>query len=591
MRKNLRLLLAISIMATSLSSFTFQIHAEQTDEDVVVIDVVHTNDIHGRSAYQRDTTVGFEKLKTWIHEQNADIVLDAGDTFHGQAFATLEQGQSIAELMKAVGYDAITPGNHDWNYGKDRLKELEDIADTPILAANVTSDGAAFFENKGYIIKDVEGVKVGVFGVFDQDIKGDTAPRNITGLQFDNDVETANALAKQLRDQDCDVVLALTHQLYLEEFTNQLHGVDAIIAGHEHAVMNEDYLDADQKPVKIVETGSYLQNAGHLSIAFDTKQDKIKSVDEELLSAKAAENITSHVSVKQTIQQIQQRQNGILMKPVGRTLVPLVGTWENLRIEETTMGRVVSNAYMDETGADIAFENAGGIRTGKTIPVGLVTYQNIIDTSPYGNYIVTKEISGAAVKNIVEESIQIGVENKVAYDEWKATGNDQVRWPDDNGSYLQFAGIQVTYDVTKPKGERIQQISVKGKALDNNQMYTVATNNYLALGKRFRVLADYPIQHQYAACDEALISFFGKGESYVANAAQTASLVMVKTEVVPEQKPTPDITPETGPSETNNTNNHGLVPTGDPTPWGSLLKLCGISGIAVTKMYSRRKQN
>lgn len=119
---------------------------------------------------------GFEKLATYIDSEDPDLVIDAGDLYHGQAFATMEQGESIARLAEAVGYDLMTPGNHDWNYGKDQLKELGGLSGLQILAGNITQGGTAFFENDGTYIKEIsdtdgDSVKVGVLGVFDQDIK------------------------------------------------------------------------------------------------------------------------------------------------------------------------------------------------------------------------------------------------------------------------------------------------------------------------------------------------------------------------------------------------------------------------------------
>lgn len=121
---------------------------EQVSEPVI-IKIVHTNDIHGRSSFQEDFVVGFEKLAALIAQEQPALILDVGDTFHGQAFATLEQGAGMAELLKSIKYDAMTPGNHDWNYGKDHLKELGQLSEVPILAGNVTEADSGFFSNDG----------------------------------------------------------------------------------------------------------------------------------------------------------------------------------------------------------------------------------------------------------------------------------------------------------------------------------------------------------------------------------------------------------------------------------------------------------
>lgn len=122
---------------------------QQQAPELATIKIVHTNDIHGRSSFQEDFVVGFEKLAALIAQEQPALILDVGDTFHGQAFATLEQGAGMAELLKSIKYDAMTPGNHDWNYGKDRLKELGQLSEVPILAGDVTEADSGFFSNDG----------------------------------------------------------------------------------------------------------------------------------------------------------------------------------------------------------------------------------------------------------------------------------------------------------------------------------------------------------------------------------------------------------------------------------------------------------
>lgn len=497
---------------------------QEKASEPVTIKIVHTNDIHGRSAYQEDSVVGFEKLAALIAQEQPALVLDVGDTFHGQAFATLEQGAGMAELLKAIQYDAMTPGNHDWNYGKDRLQELEKLSEVPILAGNVTEEGRGFFTNDGTLVKTVDGVKIGVLGVFDPILVDSTAPRNTTGLTFSDDTQKATELAGQLREQGCDIVVALSHQLDCEEFVSKTQNIDLLLAGHEHAVMDESYPDADGKQVPVMESGSYFKQVGLVSISYDQSKKEILSITETMTGSATAGVLVSDAGVTSVLDGINGRLTEQLTQVVGTTGVELDGRREELRIQETGMGRIVTAAYLEETGADIAFENAGGIRLGRLLTVGDITVGDIVDTAPFGNYIVTKEISGKAVQSILEKSIEIGIQNKIAYDEWKKTGSDKVRWPDDDGNYLQFGGMTVLYDREKPFGERVMSVQVGHAPLNPEQIYTVATNNYISLGKTYPELADIPERNQYAACDEALIRCIGQGQAWVDAAAEKATL-------------------------------------------------------------------
>lgn len=550
-KKNLCSMRMLSVLCVCLTLFTSSILAQEIGSDnneKVTLDIVHTNDIHGRSSYQEGSVIGFEKLSTYVQTENPDLIVDLGDTFHGQAFATLEEGASMAELIKAIGYDAMTPGNHDWNYGKSRLKELGELADTSILAGNISESELNYFGNNGTLVKTIDGVKVGVLGVFDQDIKAETAPRNIEGLTFANDAEVATMLATQLREEGCDIVIALSHQSYIEDFIKKTKGIDVLLAGHEHITLDETYLDADGKGVKVVESGSYFEKAGKLSIVYDKTEDKIISMNETVLDLSSASNLASDKTVSDLLDTIHQRQSQQLLQVVGTTGQALDGRWDQLRIGETSMGRFVTSAYLYETKADIAFENAGGIRLGKLLPTGNILYQDIIDTSPFGNYIVTKKISGTAVLSILEKSIDIGIRNNAIYNEWQETLSDQIRWPDDNGSYLQFGGLQVSYDTNKMKGERVISVHVGEKKLDPNEMYTVATNNYISLGKAFSELADAPVVNQFSACDEALIRFVELGQDNLDAATTKVGLQEVNPSVeLPEEvkpQPIPEVIPE-----------------------------------------------
>lgn len=538
--------------------------AEGTDSQTT-IQIVHTNDIHGYyeqpdSGNRAPTTVGFEKLKTIIDQADADLVLDAGDTFHGQAFATVEKGESIMELMAAVGYDAITPGNHDWSYGKDALKALGQSMQAQeggvILAANVTrEDGSAFFDTP-YLIKEIAAedgstIRVGVFGVYDPKLSSSTAPANVEGLVFQDDVKTANALADQLKNQEgCDLVIALSHHLNCDAFVAQTRNIDLLIAGHEHKVINEDAADLDGKPVRIVETGSHFANVGVLKVVYDTEKDQLipELTEERLISAADSKELAADPAVKEKIAQIKERQAGILQQVVGYSEEDMPYSWEEIRLAEQKIGRVVTASYLAQTGADVAIENAGGIRGG--IDEGDILYQNIISISPYGNYIVVKEVTGATLLDALETSIEIGMQSSAVYAKQLAAveaGEDpmQYTWPDNSGSYLQFGGIAVEYDPGKEAGSRVLSAKIDGKDVDPDALYRVATNNYVAASSDYPALAASPTVNEYGTCEEAIVAFV-KDTAALTAAANTPNLT-AKTAQTPDTPDSP-VTPDDQPS-------------------------------------------
>ena len=200
------------------------------------------------------------------------------------------------------------------------------------------------------------------------------------------------------------------------------------------------------------------------------------------------------------------------------------------------LGNVITDAYLLATGADIAFENAGGIRA--SIAAGTVTYGDVINVSPYGNYVVTKKLTGAQIKEMLESSLTIQKNCIVANDsgEWDA-------WPNDSGSYLQVGGITVRFDPAQPAGERVLSVQKDGQELDDTKEYTVAVNNYLAGSDSYPQLADAAEVGEYSCCEELLIQFFEQGSDAVTASAAKQNMIQTTKETVEPEQPSVPVTP------------------------------------------------
>lgn len=483
-------------------------------EAQTAIQIVFTNDLHGYYQSDPGNEIGFPVLKTVADENGADLILDAGDTFHGQAFATLEQGLGMAELMNAVGYDAVTPGNHDWSYGADRLKELAEIGGFSVLASNVTrTNGDLFFADTPYLVKDVTAddgteLKVGVVGVIDDAFYTSTAPENVADLTFGDEAAAATETAKTLRETEgCDIVVAITHESDPESFVAGTSGIDAVLAGHEHILIDESYPDSEGKSVPVVEAGYYFGAMGVVEIVYNNEADAVAAVDAEILTAADTADVAADAEVSALIDEIEARQADKLDEVVGTVDQDYAYSWEEIRVSEQPIGKLVASAYIDRTGADIAFENAGGIRGG--LKTGDVTYRDIISISPYGNVLVTKELTGAEILEILNHSLEISAACDEIYELQKIAvenGEDpyQYSWPDNSGSVIQFGGVSITVG---EDGKISSAVLSNGEQLDSGKTYVVATNNYFAGSSEYPALAAAPTVKEYCTCEEALIRY------------------------------------------------------------------------------------
>ena len=511
------------------------------------VKIVHTNDIHARvEEDDYNQVIGMDRLsgiaQAFTEGADGSLMLDSGDTFHGQSIATLVKGESVAKLMKACGYDAMTTGNHDWSYGKDRLKELGGIANVKILSGNIkNADGTSFFDTDELvkeITKNGKTLKIGVFGVSDPEMKNKTTPSNVEGLDFQDAVAYARKEAAALKAEGCDVVIALSHTLDPKNVAAQVDGVDLWLCGHEHIELSESVTTPDGSTTYVSESGHYLNSVGLIDLNCTMDENGSVHVDYKKTSVdyEAAQNYPKDASVTAVLDTIKAENETVLNRVIGTSPVELDGVWEHIRIGQTNLGNVITDAYLLATGADIAFENAGGIRA--SIAAGTVTYGDVINVSPYGNYVVTKKLTGAQIKEMLETSLTIQKNCIVANDsgEWDA-------WPNDSGSYLQVGGITVRFDPAQPAGARVLSVQKDGQDLDDTKEYTVAVNNYLAGSDSYPQLAGAVETGEYSCCEELLIRFFEQGsDTVMASAAKQNMIQTTKEAEEPGQPPVP-VTP------------------------------------------------
>lgn len=623
------------------------------------VTVMHTNDIHGSYNASKGTgTVGFDGLAVLYSAQgNApDLLLDAGDTFHGQSFATMSEGKSIAELMDtfyADGYDATTPGNHDWSYGADKLRTMtgNSTTSTPfaMLCANATSSNGVWSSSITKTLnrtwKDGEDsptfnykIKVGVVGAMDESLGSSLRADLVAGTSFSSAANAINAEAEQLRKEGCDVVVCIAHTLDAKTFATRLRGVDALIAGHEHINLNEKVTGADGKTIHVVEAGSAFAEVGLLSVPYeyDTKgtestDDDTVAVyagksDEKLYTAKDVNVLLTDPNKGSTYQSILDEVHNNKIKPLDDAFSAasseVLGTsstnyfygedatgthgWETVRTTDfrpskesdttkaQTIGHVICGSYLALTDADLAIENAGGIRGG--IAAGDVTAGNVIAISPYGNTVETWTMTGADFLTALEHSLQISDECNHSYElqqAYVAAGHteqeaqDMYKWRDDSGSVLSFGGINVTIDWTQSEGKRIVSATLTkdGSTLDPAKTYTVATNNYIITNTTdFPTFANATKHTEWGTCESALRALIGQNswESKMASLAGTISFGSAAVDPTPTPAPTPEPSPQTDTTTTKvitKKTTGKLAATGDRTL--AMVGACLIGGIVI----------
>lgn len=463
-------------------------------KDATTLKIIHTNDIHGNVKDDGKSTIGFAKFTTYVNETRAKeenvLVLDAGDMFQGLPFANLEKGQSVIELANRAGYDAMTVGNHEFDFGAANLFDnIISKLDFKVLAANVFKGKEQALSS--YMIKEIDGVKVGIFGMATQETAFKSHPDNTVGYSFTDMIEAAKKSVKDLKEKEqVDVVIMLAHLgLYEGDYTSDLvakavEGIDVIVDGHSHTELPEGLMVND---TLIVSTGTAFKNVGEVELTI--KEGQVVNKEAELLDYSAFKEVTPDQAVTQIIEKVEAAQKPILERVVGQTAVDLIGERTTVRTGESNLGQLATDAMIDLTGADVAITNGGGIRA--SIKAGDITMKDMITVFPYGNTIMVKEMTGKDIKAALEHGVN--------------------EYPNEKGGFPHTAGITFTLNAYKQVGNRISDIKVAGVPMDLNKTYTVVTNDFMAAGgDGYEMFKAYPIKAEYNTLMDTLLDYVEK---------------------------------------------------------------------------------
>ena len=492
MRKFLSVLLAMAmVLSLTVTGFAIEDTATTREPEVMTEEatmagktvILHTNDVHGAV----EGYAYIAQLKADYEAKGAEVILvDAGDFSQGTTYVSTTKGADAVTMMNAAGYDVVTLGNHEFDYGYAQLKENMSKAKFKVVCADVfNEDGTPIFD-ASYTYTTKSGVKVGFFGMETPETQTKANPALIKGLTFATDDAFTKAAADQVAAlKDADVVICLAHlgvdaesaPYRSTDLYAAVKGIDFIIDGHSHTVMTKG-----EKGEPIQSTGTAFKNIG--VIVIDNASKKIES--NSLFEIK--EDTAKDAAVSAAAKTIVDRVNAEYGVVFAKSEVTLNGAKapNGNRDSETNNGDLITDAMLwkvmqNKEGltvdADhvVAITNGGGIRAA--IKPGDVTKKDINTVLPFGNTVVTIYITGEELLEVLEAS----------------TYSLPV------GGFPQVAGINFTlstavaYDANAetypastyygPKSiNRVVINSINGKEFKADDTYAVVTNNFVAGG-------------------------------------------------------------------------------------------------------------
>ena len=495
-RKNLRTLLAGVMTAAMLVSLVPAALAAEGDETRLTI--IGTSDTHGNiwgysyEDMKESSADGLARISTYVNQVRAEnpntILVDAGDTIQGTIMTDDLYSKDTADhpvpaALNYMKYDAWTLGNHEFNFGVDTLKSILEQTDVPVLAANIKNADGSYFTGAGYTIVERDGVKVAIIGVTTPNIpRWDGTKQGVSDLTFEPLADAVAACIDEIGDQ-ADVIMVSTHAGLDAEYStdgsdaaqtilDKCPEVDVLQLGHTHTT----YINNESIPV-----GETKSNAGEV-----VRYDLTLNADKEITSATVETVSMADVEPDQGLRDVpaikaaQEKtvsfiQDNVLGHAAAdfQPINEIKGLPEG-RLQDTAVIDLIGTVQLENSGADVTavalFKDTSDLKKGN------LNYGNIFDIYKYPNVLYTVKVTGAEMKAYMEWAAE-------CWNQWEE-GDINISFNPDKAGYLHdhFIGLNYEVNLSKPAGQRIENVTFKGEPLADDQVLTLCVNDYRYTG-------------------------------------------------------------------------------------------------------------
>jgi 2',3'-cyclic-nucleotide 2'-phosphodiesterase (5'-nucleotidase family) len=427
--------------------------------DIYLMDETAMADGRRRGGFARLAAVVKAERARGLTEGRRVIVAHAGDTLSPSLMSSVDRGAHIVALTNIIQPDIFVPGNHEFDFGKSIFLDRIAEAKFPLFAANLrTAQGERLSGFKDRAIVDLDGVRIGLTGAAYEGSHRLSSPGDLT---FRPTVETMQSEAAALRRDGADLVVAVMHADRSRTLTLATTGeVDLILTGHTH-----DLLVAYDGRVATAESSYDAHYVTMIDVAVEVtlRDGKRQSSWRPQFRVVDTATITPDPAVAAVVAAYQRRLGDSMNVPLATTAVELDSRVTTVRAREAAIGNLIADAMRRAARADVAVMNGGGIRGGKVYPPGtVITRRDVLAELPFGNRLVTIEVSGRNLSQALE--------------------NGLTQLPNVSGRFPQLSGVAINIDPGRPPGGRILSITVGGAPLQPERIYRVATNDFLARG-------------------------------------------------------------------------------------------------------------
>ncbi|NIZ47274.1 5'-nucleotidase C-terminal domain-containing protein [Entomospira nematocerorum] len=452
-------------------SFSLLFFSCLQSSDLHEIHIISSNDIHGYALWEEDSLVSYDDIFMYanlIRESTKDVLLlDAGNFLQGSMPVNINQGKNAVIAKNLVGYDALSIGNHDFDFGGDRLLELLKTMDMPLLAANTTFLAQPRLQSHTKFVLPDSNLSVTVIGIAPVDLYSKTRKNYIRGWDFYDPLPLIQSIIQQEADTT-DIFIIIghlgTHKDSLAQKILQKYPKITLIVDGDSYLNGNTFLK--QKNQMIIQSQKNAHAFNHTTLKVDKTTHKVVNITTKELSRLELSNLPLD-ETPETVGNIRQLIHSIeseIVERFGEVIITLPVKGIGLKGDSThnysRLAKIIGDSQRIMTGADIAIINTGAIRTG--FHSDTITYGDLYNIMPWNNSVWTIEISGRDILQALELSVQY--------------------YPQPSTAFLHVSGLEYSLKPNEPFENKVHHVFVNGNPIEKDRTYTVAGNSFLLAG-------------------------------------------------------------------------------------------------------------
>ncbi|XP_018022748.1 mannosylglucosyl-3-phosphoglycerate phosphatase isoform X2 [Hyalella azteca] len=444
------------------------------------ISLLHFNDVYNVEEQASEPLAGAARFKTALHSfrEQDPLILFSGDIFAPSIMSSFTLGEQMVPVLNQLGVHVSVYGNHDFDFGLERLIDLASDTNFPWLMSNVVDNETGRPLADGCVTHTIcwHGWTIGFVGLVEREWLDTLATINSEQVTFTDYVEAGKKLAAELRQQGCDYIIALTHMRTPNDvrLAENVDDIDLILGGHDHVY------ELQQVNGKwIVKSGTDFREFSHLVLELTDGGGVEVTIEKVEVTGRFAPD----PDLKEALSKYESVVSGKMDEVLGSFSVDLDGKFSSIRTCETNLGNFICDVMLAACNADVAVLNSGTLRSDRLHPAGQFCMRDLMTVLPMLDSLCVLQVTGAVLLQILENGVS--------------------QYPKLEGRFPQVAGIQFAFDPNAPPGSRVvrDMVKVGDEYLQLDQTYRLCTKAYMRQGRDgYSMLVDCPVLQDDEQC-------------------------------------------------------------------------------------------